>query len=163
VEHQQSKLPVYLFVVFIGVVACGIGYGFYAKILPMWRLEKEIEQTQELVDSEAKKLIKNWKSLRAEDMKIVIGETPGFVTSDVWDQSLHYDVSVEPKLITALVVSEGPDGKLNTEDDIVGTATDVNKSRIVGEWIGSKTKEGLKGIWDGLKKKTTFKKEKSDE
>lgn len=154
--EMRRKIPAYLFMIFLGVVVCGISYGFYTMILPKWKLQEEIEQTQALVDAEAKNLIQNWKGLTPKELDHT-------TKKDVWKQKLHYDVGLEPKVITAIVVSEGPDGELNTSDDIIGTATDINKSRIVGEWVGSKAKEGLKGIWDGLKKKSLFKKEEDNE
>ena len=46
--------------------------------------------------------------------------------------------------------SAGRDGKHGTSDDIVGVDVDINKSRAVGKWIGGKTKEGVKGLIDGV-------------
>jgi hypothetical protein len=48
-------------------------------------------------------------------------------------------------------VSPGKDKQLNTSDDIVVEKTDINKSRIIGRWVGKKTKEFAKGVIGGVK------------
>lgn len=40
---DRSKLPVYIFVFFVGVV---VGYGFYTKVIPQWEEQKKVEKTQ---------------------------------------------------------------------------------------------------------------------
>lgn len=75
---------------------------------------------------------------------------------DAWGHDLQYSVVADPTHINALVVSPGPDGRLNTTDDVQGSKQNLNKSRIVGEWTSTKAKEFFKGIWDGINKKSEF-------
>src|SRR5690606_5311713 len=77
---------------------------------------------------------------------------------DSWGNELiyAYDETEEFKLASA--TSMGPDGLLDTEDDIAQVASDFNKSRIVGEWAGKRIKEGVKGFVKGLKSESDFKK-----
>lgn len=108
-------------------------------------LEKQVAETQALVKAEAS------RHLQAE------GETSP--RRDSWGNALHYHYEADEHGKLALAVSLGPDGTENTADDIVEEAVDVNKTRMVGEWIGTRSKEAIKGIWDGLKSKAGFKSE----
>jgi len=55
------------------------------------------------------------------------------------------------------VTSLGPDG-VSSEDDIVVRKTDVNKSKVIGKYIGSRYKRAKDGFVEGLKDKSPFKK-----
>lgn len=55
---------------------------------------------------------------------------------------------------TVRLVSPGKDKVLNTYDDVIVEKTDINKSKIVGRWVGKKTKEFAKGIIGGIKEKS---------
>ena len=52
------------------------------------------------------------------------------------------------------IKSAGYDKQMNTNDDIIVSSIDYNKSKIVGRWIGTKTKEGAKGFWEGIRDKS---------
>ena len=56
----------------------------------------------------------------------------------------------------ASVASAGKDGKFGTNDDLVVTRKDWNKSRITGEWVGKKSKEFTKGLIEGLRKPSQY-------
>lgn len=120
-------------------IACVIfavqGYRYY--MTPQW-------DTEELVKEEVKLLLKNGKAEEKDD---------------AWGNTMVYHYEAQPKVLTAIVVSNGRDGEFGTDDDIAELARDYNKSRIIGEWAGSKVKEGFKGFLDGLKKKSPFEKE----
>jgi hypothetical protein len=98
--------------------------------------------TQNLVDRESKLLLKNEEVLVPKE--------------DAWGKPLEYSYQVDPKVAVASVRSAGRDGMLGTDDDIKGVSLDFNKSRIVGEWLGTKAKQAGKGFIDGLKEKSKF-------
>lgn len=76
--------------------------------------------------------------------------------TDLWNNLLRYDVVISNKLIVATVKSSGRDGVWDTGDDFKDVVSDFNKSRIVGEWAGQKSKQAVRGFIDGLKKKGNF-------
>lgn len=108
---------------------------------------KLVESTRKLVDSEAK----HYLSLVNKDEEYV-GK------NDAWGRSLEYEGSVEEDYMVAAVRSAGPDGVLDSPDDIVTIRKDLNKSKLVGKWAGKRIKEATSGFWQGLKSKTDFKK-----
>ena len=129
-------------VVFIVVVFVAVGgYFLYKHNKPFWETEK-------IVCAEVTKLV---------HAKTEFGKHT-LTTQDAWGNRLHYikHVNSEGTLITHRVASPGPDRQLNTGDDIVAVKTDMNKSKIVGKWIGNKTKEATKGIIEGLKGDSEF-------
>lgn len=78
---------------------------------------------------------------------------------DGWGNQLIYGRHVEPKIIVHGVLSKGPDGVRNTDDDIIGYMVVVNKSKIIGEWLGQKGKQVVGGIKEGIKKPSEFEEE----
>jgi len=98
--------------------------------LPQWK-------TKKFVNSEAIRI-------KSCDM---VGNVVGI---DGWGNPVKYGRLVDPKAVLYTVISAGRDGKFETEDDIVGQAIDLNKSRIVGEWLGKKGVQMVKGIKDGI-------------
>jgi hypothetical protein len=54
------------------------------------------------------------------------------------------------------VASAGQDGIFGNEDDIEKSAVDWNKSRVIGKWVGQKSKQAIKGFKEGVKEKSKF-------
>jgi type II secretory pathway pseudopilin PulG len=70
---------------------------------------------------------------------------------DVWGTTI--EVYIEPqtdKGVAYLGVSAGKDKTFDTDDDIKITEMDWNKARIVGNFIGKKSKETFKGLIGGI-------------
>lgn len=82
---------------------------------------------------------------------------------DGWGNPLIYARKVYPKSIIHGVKSAGPDGVFGTDDDMVAAKTDLNKSKIIGEWLGQKGRQVVGGIKEGIKKPSEFDPEEKEE
>ena len=122
----------------IAVVIIAIMAGLFVMIRNDWQRK----ETHSLLQDEADKLCEKPDVERN--------------ATDLWSNPLRYDVEISDKLILATVESSGPDGVWDTGDDLKDVATDFNKSRIVSEWAGQKSKQVVRGFIDGLKKKGNF-------
>lgn len=146
-EQPPSVGKVVLGLTTILVVIAGFLAIFYLVVVPMiedaTKKAERIKKTQELVASEAKQCIKNW------DAKVEPKQ-------DAWGNDLYYSIMADKRVVSARVTSTGPDGEYMTNDDITVREEDFNKSRIAGEWLGKRLKEGAKGLADGLKAKPDF-------
>ena len=78
-------------------------------------------------------------------------------TKDRWDNNLVCTRIAEETVVIYEVRSSGRDKEFGTDDDITATKIDLNKSKILGRWIGKKTKEAAVGLIDGLKEESKFK------
>lgn len=70
-------------------------------------------------------------------------------TIDQWGNHLRVDVVDGDTKKTYNVVSSGPDGKFNTTDDIIATKTDYKKTKLIGRWLGKKSKEFVDAFRNG--------------
>lgn len=137
---------VWLFV--IGAVAIGWKFWFQPKVVDALALQQKIIQTKNLVEFEAKTLLRT-------------ATRPAERPQDVWGTMLWYEYQVAESELIATVTSWGPD-KIPSDDDVVAKETGVNKnkSNTIGYWAGNKFKEAGKGFIKGLKDKSPFKKKK---
>lgn len=78
------------------------------------------------------------------------------VEVDGWGHPLIFRFKHDSSTLIYTVISKGPDGKLDTEDDIHNSYVDYNTSRMAGQWAASRVKEFLKGVKDGATKKSKF-------
>lgn len=74
---------------------------------------------------------------------------------DLWGTPLRYEYEATEYVLTATVTSLGPD-KIVSEDDVVGERTDLNKSKVIGYWAGTRFKEVREGFLEGLRAKSPF-------
>jgi hypothetical protein len=95
----------------------------------------QAQKTRELVEKEAQ------ASLYDEDR----------AAKDAWGRPLEYTRLVEKEGIFVQVRSPGSDGKLNTDDDIFVSKQDLNKSYLIGKYVGNRAKEAKDGVLDGIK------------
>lgn len=73
---------------------------------------------------------------------------------------LQYHKDIEDYGILHQLRTAGPDEKFGTNDDnIVQSKVDLNKSRMLGNYLGQKSKEFIKGWWDGRKQESEFDKD----
>lgn len=77
--------------------------------------------------------------------------TDSYEIVDYYGNTIRPDITKTENYKTVRLVSPGKDKQLNTLDDIVVEKTDINKSRVIGRWVGKKTKEFAKGIVGGVK------------
>ena len=70
---------------------------------------------------------------------------------DYYGQACRIDIVGDDTVKTLTVVSAGRDHMFDTKDDVSYSRTEYNKSKIVGKWIGSKTKQFGKGLIEGFK------------
>lgn len=75
---------------------------------------------------------------------------------DAWGNEFRYKRVVDEYAAYYVVGSAGRDGQFDTADDIMVIKYDKNTARIVGEYVGSRTKEALTGLVNGIKNKTKF-------
>lgn len=66
------------------------------------------------------------------------------------------DIATTTESRTVTVRSAGADRQFGSPDDVEFTAVDLNKSRLAGKWLATKSKEAAKGIFDGLRSKPEF-------
>lgn len=69
-----------------------------------------------------------------------------------------YQIGPDGEYREATVRSLGADAVPNTDDDIVVSKRDYNKSKLIGEYAAQRAKELGKGIIDGLTDKSKFEK-----
>jgi hypothetical protein len=112
-----------------------------------YKEKQKIEETEKLVKSEARKLL-------------VAKKPPVEPQKDAWDHDLKYEYEATELALIATVTSLGPDG-VPSDDDIIVEKTDVNKSKIIGKYVGSRWKRAKEGFVEGLKDKSPFKKEEN--
>jgi len=123
----------------IAIIAIPIGVvGIFIYMNPKWKTEDIIQ----IVAKCAK--INDWEKL------------PENALADGWGQKLLYTRTGNNKSVQYEVISSGRDKIFGTKDDMVCVAVDLNKSRIVGEWLGEKSKEAIKGVKEGWIKENKF-------
>ena len=103
-----------------------------------------IRETQELVVKAA---------ILAKQQDTPSGEIP---REDAWGRNIVLEREVTKTAKTYTVTSAGIDGKFGTADDVSAEAINLNKSRIVGEWVGTKAKEAVTGAIEGWKAESEF-------
>lgn len=74
--------------------------------------------------------------------------------TDRWGTELRADYSQGENSNVLVVRSAGRDKIFDTSDDLVAEEIDINKSRVVGKWIGNKTRETVSGFLDGWSSKS---------
>jgi hypothetical protein len=70
---------------------------------------------------------------------------------DAWRKPISFECVSNELKTTYILTSSGRDGIMRTKDDIVCITTDLNKSRIAGEWVGKKSKQFAIGLFHGLR------------
>jgi hypothetical protein len=99
------------------------------------------------------KIVKETAKVNMDDLP----ENTMLTKFDAWGRPLRFSRTiVSENAISQTVTSAGKDGKFDTTDDISHTDIDLNKSRLVGRYIGSRVKEFSKGIVEGSKEKSRF-------
>jgi hypothetical protein len=66
--------------------------------------------------------------------------------TDGWGRQLKFERSGNQYAITQTIISAGKDGQFGTKDDLKDFDTDFNKSRMIGAWVSSRSKEFMKGF-----------------
>jgi len=107
--------------------------------------------TYRLVKEEARRVLPKAKKIKSVTPK-----------KDLWGNKLIYTAHLSEDFIVVSVRSIGRDEMPNTKDDIKYDAKDFNKSRLIGKFIGTKSKEFADGLIDGVKSVETFKGRKTD-
>jgi len=108
-----------------------------ARMVPVWRTNSKCER----VSIECKRL--RMSTCQLSD-------------NDSWGNPLQLIVVRSEAAIIYGVMSAGRDGIHSNEDDIVKESIDLNKSKIVGKWLGVKSKELLTGVKEGWAEKSIF-------
>lgn len=90
------------------------------------------------------------KLLRKE-AKINLKEEGGRSGKDIWGERIIYTYVGSDDVLISTATSVGRDGEMNTKDDVTRTAHDFNKSKIIGEWVGKKSFQVIKGFNEGFK------------
>lgn len=78
---------------------------------------------------------------------------------DSWGNEAVFERIASETSIDYILTSKGADARLRTKDDIAVVVRDLNKSGMIGKWVGKKTKEFAKGVVNGLKDGSEFAKE----
>jgi len=148
--------PVTALIVFLAVLfIAGVGT-FITKSLPVWREQARVRDTQELVLRTSKVAERHgWEAIPAD------------FEADAWGNPIRLEripaEGLDKTGIGYLVVSPGPDGQLDTMDDIKALEIDWNKSRIVGKWMGKKMRQAGEGMAEGIMGKNEFETEEEHE
>ena len=77
---------------------------------------------------------------------------------DAWGKPLHFIRHATDTSVSQTIISAGADGEFGSADDISYQDVDLNKSRLVGKWIGSRTKEFVKGLRESDTEPSRFEK-----
>lgn len=77
-----------------------------------------------------------------------------YAGADLWGTPILVQTMVGKQLNVTQAHGAGPDRLWDTEDDAREEQTDVNHSRLVGEWVGQKSKEAAAGLIEGLRSKS---------
>jgi len=110
---------------------------------------------------EAMKAIKNQKLVTEEARKQLWRRTPPpEPVQDLYGNDLRYEYEATEHSLISTVTSYGPDG-VPSDDDFTDRKVDLNKSKIIGYWAGTKLKEVKEGWLEGLKAKSPFKKKET--
>lgn len=136
--------------------------GLAAFSIRWYVLSVPIRETRALVDEEVDRLmsqVQNGKIDVDVDWKVgaIIVDCN---TRDAWNQLLGCSVHIDNNFVSVVCLSIGPDGIPGNSDDIVGQSLDLNKSRIIGNWVGTKWKQASRGFVDGSARKSPFDKDK---
>lgn len=75
---------------------------------------------------------------------------------DSWGHPIVFRFSRDAHKLIYTVISKGPDGILDTADDRKKVYVDYNVSRMIGSWTAEKAKEFLKGVKEGIDKKSKY-------
>ena len=75
---------------------------------------------------------------------------------DGWGNPLRFKRDVSPQAIAYTVSFSGRDQVFDTKDDMDESQVNFNKSRIVGDYLGTKAKEGWTGLKAGFGRKSEF-------
>ena len=99
------------------------------------------------------------KKLTKEFVHSVLAEStePGSeIGPDAWGRQMKYNRIVTPYYVTHIASSAGKDGVFGNDDDIIGTDTDHNVSKMAGNIVANQSKQFGKGLIDGIKTKNKF-------
>jgi hypothetical protein len=94
--------------------------------------------------------IQEKKVLENEVAKLLKSDSEYKPAMDPWGNVVDHKLEKSDNFDKATIRSAGPDGIKFTKDDIIVEKTDINKSRVAGEWVGEKSKEVVKGLFSGL-------------
>jgi len=136
------QVTVVLFSVLVGVSIWAISYN-----VPRWKTEQSLPHMA--LDAKAS------RCTQEDFMAIQNGNAP---LQDGWGRDVGFKKIVEQELIAYVFCSSGRDGEFGTEDDIEASKLDWNKSRIIGKWLGKKSKETFIGLKEGFNAPSEFKK-----
>ena len=75
---------------------------------------------------------------------------------DAWGSKIVFVRSVAPEAVTYTGRSAGRDKVFLTDDDIVKTEVDLNKSRIIAKWLGQRAKQAIEGAKEGFAETSKF-------
>lgn len=77
---------------------------------------------------------------------------------DWWGNKIQITrvMNADKTAITYTAVSAGKDGIPGNGDDLSKFVIDFNKSKIIGKWVGEKSKQAVKGMKEGIKAKSKF-------
>lgn len=90
----------------------------------------------------------------------IIGESKEVYAVDAWGRMMRSTYAEGDEEFIATVTSAGPDGRFDTADDITAEKVDTNVSYRLGQFLSVTGKEMLRGVADGMKKESRFRKEK---
>jgi hypothetical protein len=95
------------------------------------------------------------KIARSQDLQT------GYCFDDIQDWwkteiCIKREVAQDNMAIGYMAISAGKDKTFNTNDDIAVIKIDLNKSKMIGKWAGSRAKEVAKGLREGIFTKNKF-------
>jgi hypothetical protein len=108
-----------------------------------------------LIDGFRKSAIQGRLKQAASDV-LYLGDLHPQRDRDHWGKRFNFIYKPDPHVRSVTVYSAGRDGVFSTSDDWEYWEGDINKSRVAGEFVGSKLKQVGAGVVDGLKKESPF-------
>ncbi len=126
------------------LIVLGIVFAIWQYIIPHFVTKSRVEDAARIA--------------RARDLKT------GYCFKDRFDWwknpiCVERDVVENERAIGYMAISAGRDGKFGTDDDYQNVKIDLNKSRIIGEYLGKRARRGFEGFVDGVRTPDKFKDE----
>lgn len=140
-------------VIIVSFLAWSIGDSYYSHVQKERAIAKEKAEQAAAIEREKRLPFDktNEAMKRAADASL---HNPDPVKEkDAWGEELIYErQQVETYQFIITIRSKGPDKELGTVDDMFLNVTHVDMTRKAGVFIGNKSKQFVKGVWEGLKK-----------
>ncbi len=142
--YAKNPAPTPLQLSAVALLAFGVFFAIWQYIIPHFVTKSRVEDAARIA--------------RAQDLKT------GYCFKDRLDWwknpiCVKREVYENARGIEYTAISPGRDGQFDTDDDYQNIKVDLNKTRMLGEYLGKRVKRGFEGFVDGVRTPDKFKDE----